>query len=152
MPELTTFRSDGLIALTLLTCTVTLLLLLLTNSLPDNTRTGFRIAMLCFAGASVLMLLESRANLILACGTALLLLLLAVPAWKKPQLPEQIAAVSMLWVLIPQVSSLADSPTRRAETWLLCAGLSLICFVLLTVTRRLRTAFSDTVFPLSAAV
>ena len=149
------FRSGNLTALVLLTCTLTLLLLLLTNSLPDNTRKGFRIACLSFAGLSVLtLLIYARANPIPLCMSALLLLLFCIPAWKQQKLPEKIAAACMLWVLIPQIGSVLRQTKdfQSSEAWLLCAAAALLGFILLCTLRRLHTDFSDTVFPCSAAV
>lgn len=143
------------IALILMLCAAIWMLLLLTNSLPDETRTGFLRASAILTVLSVPLLLIDMDDLslvnftILACAIVILTVGWMLTVRKNDSAPLRVLIGVQVWTLCALGSNLIHEqilqlPEQAAEyKSLMAAGCFLLGFVILLLLKKYRTGISD---------
>lgn len=155
----------GFIALILMLCAFIWLLLLLTNSLPDETRSGFLYAAAVLTAASILvqfMLLYAGYPtvdaIILLCAAAVLLAAWILTARKTDTKLLSILIGVQLWSICLNVAGAVywqtslKSPHFKDTHYLIEAGCFLLGFAVLVLLKKHRTGVSDLLLTVSPAV
>ncbi len=145
------FYGAAFAVLILSVCTLLYLALLLTNSLPDTTKKGYQIGAYVFLFAALLPQLFCEVNLPLAILLGVVLAATAFSAVKSKDLllrgltAAQTALLSFVIMQLPK--DFSDAAQALLLTVLLAAA-----YVIFVLTKRLRTTFSDFLFPVSVTV
>lgn len=147
-PALLQFRTGSIIAVTMLFCILTMLILLLTGSLPSDTGKGHRIVLYTLSGLCSVVLVCVSPNLAVCVCSVLAVLLLAVSVRKENSPAAKAAFAGMLGAAVLQAGNLlrVGGFLSKAEALAVCTFLSLACFGLLLWRDKLRTVFSDLLF------
>lgn len=138
------------------------LILLLTNSLPENTRKGYYISAMALTGLSILMMMPQLSGtfIIMPAALAVQLILWLIAARKKPsQLLRALIAVQG-WALAIQIAKQLgrflphDVPAEEhfAYESLIWLGMFAVCMTVFVLTKKHRSSTSDLLFSLSICI
>ncbi len=155
--------TNGYVALILMLCAAIWLVLLLTNSLPDETCTGFRFAAIIQTALSIpihalhFFYYPPTITTILACATVVLAGIWIFTSREKASLPLHILIGAQIWSFC---SILAEAIGWQAEEaslfvnsqYLMQAGCFLLGFAALILWKKHRTGWSDILLTVSAAI
>ena len=143
------FSDAAYIALVLLAAACALLLLILTDSLPELTKKGFSRALFIVTGiAAIAQLSTDRQMRIPVAALALILLiLLMIPAIRTDSRPMRVLAAVQGSLLAFDAGALAVSfDVSDASAYLLVSGISMLLFFAFAAVKKMRTDASDLFF------
>ncbi|MBR4200712.1 MAG: hypothetical protein IKQ91_05490 [Oscillospiraceae bacterium] len=148
------------LAMLLTTCALLWLILLLTNSLPEQTRKGYFYAAFGLTALHIPLLLSEAEGimLIVPAASAVLLAVWIFAAHKKPAPLISYLVTAQSWMLTWNIgrqicTAFRTEPTAQelSKNGIVFAGLFILCFLIFVLTKKHRTAVSDLLFTVSAA-
>ena len=164
MEERTTWLSGAYFALILMLCAAIWLILLLTNSLPDDSRKGFFLSAFVLSAAAIPMqllretYLTPKVSIILAAATVILTAGWCYASRKKDSLPVHILISTEIWSLCMIAVDAIGGQTKLFPQnltdlkYLLQAGCFLLGFAALFLLKKHRTGISDLLLTVSPVI